>query len=280
VGNFEEQRAFLEEHSVFLARYPNLKKIVEKAVCRPLAPPPRAEVERLRLLPDGDPQVVAFENKMMTNKAIFFLGRIAVDDFSEILILSGNGRGIAGYKILRGMYERVVYASYLDKNEEKSRLFARKGFVDKQKLAARLLEFGIDLLSDFSPQDKIDLESRAAEARKDKPLLAVPDMAEKVDMSLKRLYGPCHLEPTIHIHASAFGMERRLRQLPGGGFTYNDHDYRPQARRALIFGHQLLLRVLALQNTRFHLGMDDEIQECFAAFQEIWGQDRKAAAAP
>ena len=272
MGSSEEQKAFLEEHSDFLARFPTLKKIVEKAVCRPLAPPPKGEVERLRELPDGDPQVVAFENRMMTNKAIFFLGRIAADDFSEILILSGNGRGIGAYKILRGMYERVVYASYLDKNEDKSRLFARKGFVDKQKLATRLLEFGIDLLSDFSPQDKIELETRAAEARKDMPLLAVPEMAEKIDMSLKRLYGPCHLEPTIHIHASAFGMERRLRQLPGGGFRYNDDDYRPQARRALIFGHQLLLRILSLQNTRFQLGMDDEVQECLMAFQEIWGR--------
>ena len=64
---------------------------------------------------------------------------------------------------------------------------------------------------------------------------------------------------------------------PGGGFTFNDADYRPQARRALVFGHNLLIHILALQNSRFKLGMEEEVLECIKAFTEIWGQERTDA---
>lgn len=49
----------------------------------------------------------------------------------------------------------------------------------------------------------------------------------------------------------------------------NERDYRSQAHRTLVFGHQLLLRVLKLQNSRFDLGMEDDVQTCFKAFTEI-----------
>jgi hypothetical protein len=274
VGNSQEQEAFLQEHAVFLAHYPLLKKTVERVVCRTLAPPSQSEVDRLRGRPEDDVEVVAFENKATTDLVVFFLARIAAEDFSEILILSGNGRGIGAYKVLRGMYERVVHAVYLDKNEEASRRFVRQSDVYKCKLAARLLEFGIDLLSDFSPTDKADLEKRAKAAKNDKPLLSLPDMAEQAGQNLRPMYGPCHLEPTIHIHANAFGIERRLVRKPGGGFTFNDADYRPQARRALLLAHNLLIHILALQNSRFNLGMDEELEECVKAFTEIWRRKR------
>jgi hypothetical protein len=233
VGNSEEQKAFLQERSAFLAHYPVLKRIVERAVCRTLAPPPQSAVDRLRGRRADDAEVIAFENKATTDLVVFFLGRIAAEDFSEILILSGNGRGIGAYKVLRGMYERVLHAVYLDKNEEASRRFVRQSDVYKYKLATRLLEFGIDVLSDFSPTDKAELAKRAKDAKNDKQLLNLPDMAEQAGQDLKPMYGPCHIEPTIHIHANAFGIECRLVRKPGGGFTFNDADYRPQARRAL-----------------------------------------------
>jgi hypothetical protein len=43
----------------------------------------------------------------------FYLGRICVEDFNEILLLSGNGHGVGAPKILRGMYERAVTSAYL-----------------------------------------------------------------------------------------------------------------------------------------------------------------------
>jgi len=45
-------------------------------------------------LPEGDPAVIAFEDKLMADRVIFGLGRVIVDDFGEVITLSGNGRGI------------------------------------------------------------------------------------------------------------------------------------------------------------------------------------------
>ena len=272
VGDREEQDAFLKEHAAFLAHYPDLKKVVEATLCRTLRPPPQSEVDRLLKLEERDPEVVAFENKMMADRIVFFLGRIAADDFGEILILSGNGRGIGAYKVLRGMYERIVHALYLDKNEEAARRFARQSDVYKLKLANRLAEFGVNLLADFTEQDKNDLEDRAKGAKKDKPLLNLSDMADAAGENLGPMYGPCHLEPTTHIHANAFGMERRLLRSPSGGYVYNVGDYRHHSRRALLLGHNLLIRNIHVQNSRFKLGLDTDVQSCADAFGKIWGK--------
>ena len=139
----------------------------------------------------------------------------------------------------------------------------------------RLQHFGIDLLSDFTEQDKADLAQRAAEAKDDKPMLDLSAMSEKAGQGLDKMYGPCYLEPTIHIHAKSFGIERRLVKTPQG-FKYNEGDYRTQSRRALLFGHNLLIHNLDLQNKRFALGLDEELQDCVKAFTEIWGHERNA----
>ena len=44
----------------------------------------------------------------MAEPVVFYLGRAAADDFGELLILCGNGRGIGAYKILRGMYTIAI----------------------------------------------------------------------------------------------------------------------------------------------------------------------------
>jgi hypothetical protein len=174
------------------------------------------------------------------------------------------------------MYEKIVHAVYLSKNEEAARRFVRRSDVEKLKLAARLKQLGIDLLSDFSESDRAELTRRAAEAKNDKPLLNLSDMANQAGQGLDKMYGPCYLEPTIHIHANPFGLERRLRKTPRG-FAYNESEYRPQSRRALLFGHNLQIHHVDLQNKRFGLGIDQDLEACVAAFQNIWGQEGNIA---
>ncbi|MHA1402099.1 MAG: hypothetical protein ACTSQE_17265 [Candidatus Heimdallarchaeaceae archaeon] len=41
------------------------------------------------------------------DRVVFFMGRLCVEDFMEILLLCGNGYGIGGMKLLRGLYERT-----------------------------------------------------------------------------------------------------------------------------------------------------------------------------
>src|SRR5262249_23186284 len=89
---------------------------------RTVQPSPE-ELKTIEGLSKDDPKVVDFDNRWWANKLAFFLCRIAVDDFGEIVILAGNAKGVGAYKILRGMYERIVTASYLSQNPSQVDLF-------------------------------------------------------------------------------------------------------------------------------------------------------------
>jgi hypothetical protein len=287
VGNREEQDFFLREYTQFLGHYPDLYQVAEKVFCRTLEDPPQSEVDHALALGNDDaPEVIDLENRIMADRIVFFLGRIAADDFGEILILSGNGRGIGATKILRGLYERLVTATFIDANPAEARPFLLDSDVQKLKLAARVKKIGIDLLGNMTGAERGAMEDRAEKARAQRknvvckkcgqPVVqsewtpkSLAEMAE-VNPHLAAYYGPCYLEPTGHHHATALGMERRLRPLPGGGYEYNADDYRLASRRTLMFAHDLFLRNLALQNARFALQLDGDIQRCIHAFTEVW----------
>src|SRR5262252_1069956 len=94
VGDRAAQQRFIEAHKAFLLEYPELHSLLEKITLRTLPVPPQEEVDRLLKLPDNDPAVIAFEDKVMADRVVFGLGRIIADDLGEILTLSGSGRGI------------------------------------------------------------------------------------------------------------------------------------------------------------------------------------------
>jgi hypothetical protein len=140
VGDRKAQKRFIERNTTFLLEYPRLHELAEKVFLRSLKPPNEKEVKRLRELSVDDPAVVAFENKMTADRVIFYLGRMAIDDFGEILTLAGNGRGFGAYKIVRGMYERVVTALYMEKNPAEARPFAESSAISKLNYLKRTFE--------------------------------------------------------------------------------------------------------------------------------------------
>lgn len=52
-------------------------------------------------------------NQLPIDRALMTLGWICAHDFQEILVLCGNGLGIGGLKLLRGLYEKAVVMQYL-----------------------------------------------------------------------------------------------------------------------------------------------------------------------
>ena len=57
------------------------------------------------------------------DRVVFFLGRLCVEDFMGVLLLCGNGYGVGGLKLLRGLYERAVTAGYIAKNPNEAKIF-------------------------------------------------------------------------------------------------------------------------------------------------------------
>jgi hypothetical protein len=114
VGDRDAQARFIDSNREFLLEHPHLHRLLQKMVLRQLLPPPQEEVDRILALPRADPVRIAFENKSMADITVFQLGGVIVDDFGEIITLAGNGRGVGANKILRGLYESVVTAAYIE----------------------------------------------------------------------------------------------------------------------------------------------------------------------
>jgi hypothetical protein len=240
----------------------------------------------LRMLPEGDAAASQFEDKLSAERIIFFLGRMVVDDFGEILMLSGNGYGFGAYKIVRGMYERVVTAMYIAKNPAEARKFALQSAIDKSKLWERTVVAFPEMANRCTEEQVRFLKEESDRARRQlrAPLCSkcrqpLPDapwtrkgldaMAREVDDGLYRLYGQFYLEGTAQSHANSLGMERRLKRTEQVGSTYKDTS-EDEGRFALNLGHSLVLKTLKLQNEYFRQGLDSEIQERIEAYVSNW----------
>jgi len=285
VGNAEAQRQFLTENEAFLREYSNIYALLQKVVVRKLVPPSDEQINSMDDLPDSHPIVVAIEDKWLADRVVFYLGRIAADDFSELLILSGNGYGIGALKVLRGMYERIVTAAYMMKNPSGARAFAEDDAIKRWKLWRQLIEAAPELKSRYAQEQVQGLEVEYNEAnakrkssvcsRCGQPItqdawtrLDLATMAKQVDAKLSSLYAPCYLEPTFHSHATAYGLRRRMRHADGV-FSFKETS-KDEARMAVLLGHSLILQLLDLQNDYFALNLRAEIDERREMFQKIW----------
>jgi hypothetical protein len=223
----------------------------------------------------------------MADRVIFGLGRVLVDDFGEVITLSGNARGIGALKILRGMYERLVTAAYIAKNPAEARHFIEDDAVKKWKLWQSAIEVWPDLASDFPPGkvDELKAEYDRVRAKRVDSIcnrcgqpktqeawtrVDLATMARQVDVNLSVLYRWCYLEPTFHSHATGFGLAARFQSTGSGAVSYAEST-EEEARKALLLAHNLILRLLILHNGYFKLGLDEEIQARTQAFSKAHG---------
>lgn len=287
IGSYAEQKRFIQRNAAFLREYPKLNELAKKMFLRTVKKPDRREVERLLKLSEDDPAVIAFEDKMTAERIIFYLGRMAVDDFGEILTLAGNGRGFGAYKIVRGMYERVVTAFYLEQNPAEARLFAESSAITKLNYLKRTFAASPESRNRFSDEfmAAIARDAAAAQAKRKQSVcpkcrqpvtqeawtrVSLDVMAKTAEPALEVFYPQFYLEGTAQSHANMFGIERRLIKMTGGGFTYKETS-EEEARFAVHLGHHLMVRLLAMQNQYFGLGLDAAIKKRVEAFGIVWG---------
>ncbi len=99
IGYPDEWRRFTTEHSRFYDHLPRLLEAINIAFDR------------------------KFNTKSKAESVVFLLGCLVVEDFDEIMLLSGNGRGFGSQKILRGMFERAVTAAYIQEHPDEAAKF-------------------------------------------------------------------------------------------------------------------------------------------------------------
>jgi hypothetical protein len=223
----------------------------------------------------------------LVDRIVRNLLRTCVEDFFEILLLAGNGYGIAAQKLLRGLYERAVTARYLSGHPRMARAFWSFARINMYKLMAplekahgradlvppkikrELLRFHKRYTSKPVTTARGKLRRRSTSRWSDD--LSFEAMAEACG-SLGRLlpYG-WHL-PTFQDHATAQNILSRVEQTPGGDVAFIDGPQREIADEQLTWAHLILLDVAELQARHFRRlrKMRKALEEIGHDFQDIW----------
>ena len=258
------------------------------------------ETEQKEFLAANPARTKAIENLYATAKQVFirtmtsnapadrvgfYLGRICVEDFSEIFLLAGNGHGIGALKILRGMYERAVTAAYILANPDQADAFLEYDKVNKHKAymhAKKLGEHGPRLTPETIKRIEDEFEAvkpkfwTGTRVRGSWTELDTASLARKAGPGYEVLYLDAFYKPTLEIHTTAASVFGRLELNENAIMSFASGPTRIQARHAIVMAHNLLLRVLDSQNTHFKLGLDETLQANAADFQRAYAAGEPA----
>jgi Family of unknown function (DUF5677) len=262
IGNTAEQREFL-------AANPTRTKAIEDLYST-------SQQIFLRTLISNEP----------ADRVGFYLGRICVEEFSEILLLAGNGHGIGAQKILRGMYERAVTSAYILANPDQAHPFLEYDKVNKHKAymhAKKLGEHGPRLTPETIKRIEDDFEAvkpmfwTGNRVRGSWTTLDTASLAQKAGAGYEVLYLDAFYKPTLEIHTTFASMVSRLELTEKGTMSFNSGPSRTEAHHAIVMAHTLLLRVLESRNSHFKLRLHKALEGNVADFQRAYGPDRPSS---
>jgi hypothetical protein len=256
VGNFPEQRKFL-------AANPARNKAIQNLYAS-------ARLVFLRTMSTNEP----------ADRVVFYLGRTCVEEFSEILLLAGNGHGIGALKILRGMYERAVTSAYILANPNQAELFLDYDKVNKYKAymhSNKLGKYGPVLPPEMIRQIETDYEAvkpkflAGDRVRGSWTPLDTASLAIKAGEAYEVLYLEAFYFPTLQIHTTASSVTDRLTTTESGTLTFDSGPQRKKGEDALVMAHNLLLRVLDSHNVHFNLGLEETLKGNIDDFLKAYG---------
>jgi len=285
VGDREAQKRFIASHEAFLREFPEIRTLFDRVFTLTL--------EHYNEVPTGEQETTEAQKAAETELrlaqiVVYSLARTAFDDFGDLLLLAGNGRGIGARKNLRGMYEHIVTAAFIAQNPAEATPFVEHAEVEKGKIWHRMVEANPDLTNELTPEETQDLERRYRQAQSkvkseickkcSQPVtqeawtrVALDTMAAKVDTGagtdLLKLYASCYLVPTFQSHPTAFGLQLRLEKTDTG-LVYNELS-EETAHEMVVRGHDLILRLLTFLNDYFQLGLDAEVKARSEMFPKV-----------
>lgn len=266
-----EWKKFEERHRTFLQRYSHLQEAMNIAFLRTLSS--REPIERF----------------------VFGYGRLCCEDFSDVLLLCANGRGVGAFKLLRTLYEHAVTLHYLHNHPKELDKFWDYAYVAKHKeLNSILTTFGNDFFANRNDVNVTEIERRFQSVKDDFMVTDCgtcgtkkPDHKwSKVDFvtmakqagDLEKLIYAAYYLPLSHAHGTANSLLSQVAELDGGGLTFVSTDQRNEARGALCTAHDIILQVLEVQDARFSVpDLKDKLKICAKDYLEIWKDDNSKA---
>ena len=212
---------------------------------------------------------------------LFYIGRQAVDDFHEVLLLCGNAEAYGSQKLLRAMFERVVVLKYLHANPAAIDDYLDFYWVTQHRRIANLKRFYPEERLDTEKEQEIEERFEEVKQRyrhrkcsecghRETGLswtpMAFADMAAEVDLG--RFVPFAYTEALYQTHTNIVGLLARLEGEEPGPISYGDRINRHSADKVLCTAHAILLHVLLVQTERFKLDIDRRRLE--QDFIEAW----------
>jgi hypothetical protein len=219
------------------------------------------------------------------DRVVFTLGRCCVEDFFEIILLAGNGYGIAAAKILRGLYERAVTMVYLIDQPEEVDNFLQYHHIQEHKLAQAIIQNNGEEAVNKEIREEREKHFNAVkdnymidDCKKCGTLrlnhtwskLDVVSMARKTPWLKKYLVLGYYI-PMSYAHSTVHSMLARLEENPEGGMSFNPEAQPKQADDSLRTAHILILYIVREQYRHFKLKDPENLgQRAELEFKEIW----------
>ncbi len=273
-----EQEDFARRNSKFLDVLPKLThRINEILATRTVHPDPRTE---------GEPEE-AWQNRLIAQRLVFFLGRLAAEDFMEILLQCANGYGMSGLKLLRPMFEGVVTGFYIARHPDRAKAFMGYHTVHQRKFLRIAEAAGIDLSAIIPPAEQARIEAEYRESRDAYRMMKCPEcdavladvswtnadpIAMARELGLQELAVQCYAYTTLHIHTTPTRLIARVEET-ADVLRFKAGPQRAEADAALTGAHCCIAHVLESHNRCFNLGISGLEAELAAAIEEAWGPD-------
>jgi len=264
VGFPKEWHSFFERHPSWPTVLRNLHQILEEVFIRD------AELES------------------PAEKIIFFMGRLCVEDFNEVFLLAANGYGFGSLKILRGLYERVVTMAYISTNQDEATSFLEYHYIHGGRLLHHAEAFFGNLghyideaeiaeaKSNFSKHKDRFMQTKCKKCKTKNLMhswskLDLASMAKKTGMD--NLYFPGYYYPTLQAHATTTSVIYRLKSSGRNPISFDEGSQPDAADRSLIVAHNLIIRLVDMQNEFFELNLAKKLELLSADFKVLWGTD-------
>jgi hypothetical protein len=273
-GYPEEWNSFAFRHQQFTRRFANIEKAIDLAFLK------------------------TYQTTGPTERTIYFLGRLGVEEFMEVLLFCGNGYGIGAQKLIRGMYERAVTARYLFKHPEETDNYLDWYHVTNYKMFVATQSGKGSKVFSFKPEQ---IDTIKADFEAVKKQFMVPACQEKCDTckdarrlnhswsktdivsmaredeNLEPLLVPAYYLPMREFHSTMGAIFSRLdpSATKEEGLIFDGAAQRDRADQAIITAYTLLLNILDLQRECFHLKeMEPVMQTCFEDFRAVLQEQR------
>jgi len=244
------------------------------------------------------------EDKRAADIVIFALGQMVRDDFLEIYVLCCNGQSTGGMKILRGMFERVVYVHYFERHPDQAQKLLDYYWVTVRK-RTRAMEAAFP--GHLSPTELAELEARyeAVKNQFETPVcdecrpmkcqtcntvfecerckkkivnwswskVDLVSMAKEVGVDHKVLEF-CYYQTLQETHPGAESIFRRIDLTQGTESLYfRQGALAGDMTNVLACANLLLLSSLEVLKKYFKVGtMEDPLRQCWEDYKELWVQ--------